>query len=164
MSWCLCCFCYAVWTERRICCVIDSPDPESFLLQQQSVKRFLIYFFSCYKITGVSREYFRCIVICIIILLSQGFDLESSDDSGHDYDDDVSGARESGFGDGDEFTTSWEDMSKLDPNLLLYKASGARNLPVMLEALSNRADPNWVNMEDEGKTPIMRAVQTVRFC
>ncbi|BFZ23577.1 hypothetical protein BsWGS_26617 [Bradybaena similaris] len=92
--------------------------------------------------------------------LNKSFDLESSDDSGHDYDDDVSGAGESGFGDGDEFTTSWEDMSKLDPNLLLYKASGARNLPVMLEALSNRADPNWVNMEDEGKTPIMRAVQT----
>ncbi|CAG5128146.1 unnamed protein product, partial [Candidula unifasciata] len=92
--------------------------------------------------------------------LNKSFDLESSDDSCQDYDDDVSGAGESGFGDGDEFTTSWEDMNKLDPNLLLYKASGARNLPVMLEALSNRADPNWVNMEDEGKTPIMRAVQT----
>ena len=40
-------------------------------------------------------------------------------------------------------------MSKLDPNLLLYKAAEARNLPVMLEALANGADPNWVNADDE---------------
>lgn len=53
-------------------------------------------------------------------------------------------------------------MSKLDPNLLLYKATQARNLPVMLEALANRADPNWVNQEEEGKTPLMKAVDTVR--
>ena len=58
-------------------------------------------------------------------------------------------------------TTSWEDMSKLDPNLLLYKAAEARNLPVMLEALANGADPNWVNADDEDKTPIMKAVETV---
>ena len=52
-------------------------------------------------------------------------------------------------------------MSKLDPNLLLYKAAEARNLPVMLEALANGADPNWVNVDDEDKTPIMKAVETV---
>ncbi|RUS76306.1 hypothetical protein EGW08_015930 [Elysia chlorotica] len=60
----------------------------------------------------------------------------------------------------DEMTTSWEDMSRLDPHLLLYKACGARNLPVMLQALANRADPNWVNLDDGGRTPIMRAVVT----
>ena len=62
----------------------------------------------------------------------------------------------------DDLTTSWEDMSRLDPHLLLYKACGARNLPVMLQALANKADPNWVNLEDGGRTPIMRAVVTVR--
>ncbi|CAL1530470.1 unnamed protein product [Lymnaea stagnalis] len=93
--------------------------------------------------------------------LNKSLDLESSDESSHDVDDDSTGPSGAGSStDGDRFTTSWEDMSRLDPNLLLYKASGARNLPVMLEALSNKADPNWVNLEEDGKTPIMRAVQT----
>jgi Arf-GAP/coiled-coil/ANK repeat/PH domain-containing protein len=92
--------------------------------------------------------------------LNKNFDIESSDDSCQDYDDEASAAGGNVTVDGDDLTTSWEDMSKLDPNLLLYKASGARNLPVMLEALSNKADPNWVNLEDEGKTPIMKAIQT----
>ena len=57
--------------------------------------------------------------------------------------------------------TSWEDMSTLDPNMLLFKAAQARNLPVMLEALANRADPNWVSVDNEDKTPIMKAIETV---
>ncbi|XP_012942189.1 arf-GAP with coiled-coil, ANK repeat and PH domain-containing protein 2 [Aplysia californica] len=96
--------------------------------------------------------------------LNKSLDLESSDESSPDFDEDSVGDGDgSGRGvamDGDQFHTSWEDMSKLDPNLLLYKASGARNLGVMLEALGNRADPNWVNLEEEGRTPIMKAVQT----
>lgn len=95
-----------------------------------------------------------------------GLDLESSDESSPDLEDDGSSTSTADsintkVKDGDQYTTSWEDMTKLDPNLLLYKASGARNLPVMIEALSNRADPNWVNMDEEGRTPIMKAVQTV---
>lgn len=76
-------------------------------------------------------------------------DLESSDGSDIEDADDTTS------------TTSWEDMSKLDPNLLLYKAAQARNLPVMLEALANKADPNWVNQDDKGMTPLMKAVDTV---
>ncbi|XP_048766757.1 arf-GAP with coiled-coil, ANK repeat and PH domain-containing protein 2-like isoform X3 [Ostrea edulis] len=75
-----------------------------------------------------------------------GIDLESSEGSDLEEADDTTS------------TTSWEDMSKLDPNLLLYKATQARNLPVMLEALANKADPNWVNQEEDGKTPLMKAV------
>ncbi|CAC5382180.1 ACAP [Mytilus coruscus] len=44
--------------------------------------------------------------------------------------------------------------------MLLYKAAQARNLTVMLEALANGADPNWVNEEEEGRTPLMKAVET----
>ncbi|XP_062590479.1 arf-GAP with coiled-coil, ANK repeat and PH domain-containing protein 2-like isoform X2 [Saccostrea cucullata] len=80
--------------------------------------------------------------------IGRSIDIESSE--GSDLED----------GDDTTSTTSWEDMSKLDPNLLLYKAAQARNLPVMLEALANRADPNWVNQDDEGKTPLMKAVDT----
>lgn len=80
--------------------------------------------------------------------LSKNLELDSSDDS----------ASEEGVE--DAVTTSWEDMSKLDPNLLLYKAAEARNLPVMLEALANGGDPNWVNPDDNDKTPIMKAVET----
>jgi Arf-GAP/coiled-coil/ANK repeat/PH domain-containing protein len=45
--------------------------------------------------------------------------------------------------------------------MLLFKAAQARNLTVMLEALANGADPNWVNEEEEGRTPLMKAVETV---
>ena len=87
-----------------------------------------------------------------IPLLVYLVDIELESSEGSDLDD----------ADDTTSTTSWEDMSKLDPNLLLYKATQARNLPVMLEALANRADPNWVNQEEEGKTPLMKAVDTVR--
>ncbi|XP_022340712.2 arf-GAP with coiled-coil, ANK repeat and PH domain-containing protein 2-like isoform X1 [Crassostrea virginica] len=80
--------------------------------------------------------------------IGHNIELESSEGSDLDDADDTTS------------TTSWEDMSKLDPNLLLYKATQARNLPVMLEALANRADPNWVNQEEEGRTPLMKAVDT----
>ncbi|XP_070560410.1 arf-GAP with coiled-coil, ANK repeat and PH domain-containing protein 2-like isoform X2 [Ptychodera flava] len=55
-------------------------------------------------------------------------------------------------------TTSLEDLSKLHPNMLLYKAAGANNLPVMLEAVANGASVNWVNSEDHGRCPLHQAV------
>ncbi|XP_043919135.1 arf-GAP with coiled-coil, ANK repeat and PH domain-containing protein 3 isoform X2 [Protopterus annectens] len=51
-----------------------------------------------------------------------------------------------------------EDLRELHPGLLIYKASRARNLPVMAEALAHGADVNWVNDEDENKTPLIPAV------
>lgn len=51
-----------------------------------------------------------------------------------------------------------EDTRDLNPGALLYKASKARNLPVMAEALAHGADVNSVNEEDEGKTPLIQAV------
>lgn len=59
-------------------------------------------------------------------------------------------------------TTSLEDISKLHPDMLLYKATRARNLPVMLEAIALGANINWQNEEDEGRTPLIQAVQSVR--
>uniref|UniRef100_A0A8C2EE22 Arf-GAP with coiled-coil, ANK repeat and PH domain-containing protein n=1 Tax=Cyprinus carpio TaxID=7962 RepID=A0A8C2EE22_CYPCA len=51
-----------------------------------------------------------------------------------------------------------EDGRELDPNTLLYKASRARNLPVMAEALAHGADINSVSEEDESKSPLIQAV------
>nr|XP_033778197.1 arf-GAP with coiled-coil, ANK repeat and PH domain-containing protein 3 isoform X2 [Geotrypetes seraphini] len=51
-----------------------------------------------------------------------------------------------------------EDMRELHPGLLVYKASRARNLPVMAQALAHGADVNWMNEEDENKTPLIQAV------
>ncbi|XP_063799105.1 arf-GAP with coiled-coil, ANK repeat and PH domain-containing protein 3 [Pseudophryne corroboree] len=51
-----------------------------------------------------------------------------------------------------------EDLRELHPGLLMYKASCARNLPIMAEALANGANVNWVNDEDESKTPLIQAV------
>ncbi|NXY72733.1 ACAP3 protein, partial [Glareola pratincola] len=51
-----------------------------------------------------------------------------------------------------------EDLRELHPGLLIYKASQARNLPLMAEALAHGAEINWVNDEDENKTPLIQAV------
>lgn len=79
---------------------------------------------------------------------SADFDLDVSSESSDTEEDTKS-------------TTSWEDMSTLDPNMLLFKAAQARNLAVMLEALANGADSNWVNLQEDDKTPIMKAIETV---
>lgn len=55
-------------------------------------------------------------------------------------------------------TSDPEDVRELHPGALLYKASKARNLPVMAEALAHGADVNSANDEDEGKTALMQAV------
>jgi Arf-GAP/coiled-coil/ANK repeat/PH domain-containing protein len=52
-------------------------------------------------------------------------------------------------------------VSTLDPDRLLYKAADVRNLPVMLEAVANGAKCNWVNENDDGKTPLIMAVRSV---
>ncbi|XP_018333831.1 arf-GAP with coiled-coil, ANK repeat and PH domain-containing protein 2 [Agrilus planipennis] len=51
-----------------------------------------------------------------------------------------------------------EDISKLHPNLLLYKAAAAHNLPVMCKALALGADKNWSNPDDRNRTAIHQAV------
>ncbi|KFW11449.1 Arf-GAP with coiled-coil, ANK repeat and PH domain-containing protein 3, partial [Eurypyga helias] len=56
-----------------------------------------------------------------------------------------------------------EDLRELHPGLLIYKAAQARNLPLMAEALAHGAEINWVNDEDENKTPLIQAVMGVRW-
>ena len=58
-------------------------------------------------------------------------------------------------------TTSLEELTKLGPDRLLYRAAQARNLPVMLEALAQGANPNWHNPEEQGKTPLIMAIESV---
>ncbi|XP_065200219.1 arf-GAP with coiled-coil, ANK repeat and PH domain-containing protein 2 [Planococcus citri] len=53
-----------------------------------------------------------------------------------------------------------EDISKLSPNLLLYRASGAHNLPVMCHAFAAGADPNWINVEDGNRVALHQAVKS----
>lgn len=54
-----------------------------------------------------------------------------------------------------------DDISSLTPDLLLYRAAAARNLPVMLEALGNGAKLNWVNQDEEGQLPLHQGVRSV---
>ncbi|XP_066997590.2 arf-GAP with coiled-coil, ANK repeat and PH domain-containing protein 2 [Anabrus simplex] len=51
-----------------------------------------------------------------------------------------------------------EDITKLHPDLLLYKAAAAHNLPVMCQALAVGADKNWCNAEDMNRSPIHQAI------
>lgn len=64
----------------------------------------------------------------------------------------------SGEGETEQDPSDPEDLRELHPGLLMYKASRARNLPVMAEAFANGANINWVNDEDESKTPLIQAV------
>lgn len=54
-----------------------------------------------------------------------------------------------------------EDISKLNPDLLLYKAAAAHNLPVMCEAFAIGADKLWMNPEDKGRSAIHQAILSV---
>ena len=58
-------------------------------------------------------------------------------------------------------TTSFEDVSKLHPDLLLYRAAQARNLPVILQAVALGGNVNWHNEDEDGKTALIKAVESV---
>ncbi|XP_066259170.1 arf-GAP with coiled-coil, ANK repeat and PH domain-containing protein 2 [Euwallacea similis] len=51
-----------------------------------------------------------------------------------------------------------DDVSSLDSNILLYKASAADNLPVMCQALALGADKNWPNRKERDRYPLHGAV------
>lgn len=53
------------------------------------------------------------------------------------------------------------EPKEYSPGLQLYWASFARSLPDMAEALAHGAEVNWVNSEDDKRTPLMMAVQGV---
>lgn len=86
-------------------------------------------------------------------ILLFGDDLETQPPSNIDLSSD----QESTEGEESE-TVGEEDISKLHPSLLLYKASSAHNVPVMCEALALGADKNWVNSEDRNRQPLHAAV------
>uniref|UniRef100_A0A668AZ96 Arf-GAP with coiled-coil, ANK repeat and PH domain-containing protein n=1 Tax=Myripristis murdjan TaxID=586833 RepID=A0A668AZ96_9TELE len=58
---------------------------------------------------------------------------------------------------GDE--TVFYEPKEYSPGLQLYWASYARSLPDMAEALAHGAEVNWVNTEDDKRTPLIMAVQ-----
>lgn len=74
---------------------------------------------------------------------------------------DLSSDQESTGGEDNDIFPVDEDLSKLNPNLLLYKAAAAHNLPVMCHALALGASKNWINQDEGGSTPIHQAVLSV---
>ncbi|XP_012282480.1 arf-GAP with coiled-coil, ANK repeat and PH domain-containing protein 2 [Orussus abietinus] len=58
----------------------------------------------------------------------------------------------------DEGFADEEDLQNLHPEMLLYKAAAAHNLPVMCAALAAGADKLWVNVKDRGRSPIHQAI------
>ncbi|XP_072543213.1 LOW QUALITY PROTEIN: arf-GAP with coiled-coil, ANK repeat and PH domain-containing protein 2 [Salminus brasiliensis] len=53
----------------------------------------------------------------------------------------------------------FSELTEPCPGLLLYWASCSSSLPDMAEAFALGADANWVNGEDQNRTPLMQAVQ-----
>ncbi|XP_037077071.1 arf-GAP with coiled-coil, ANK repeat and PH domain-containing protein 3-like [Pollicipes pollicipes] len=58
----------------------------------------------------------------------------------------------------DDATLDPEAMCDLNPDMLLWKAAAAHNLPVICSALALRADPCWPNSDRAGRTPLHAAV------
>lgn len=54
-------------------------------------------------------------------------------------------------------------MSTLKPDMLLYRAAAAHNLPVMCHAIAVGADRNWKNPKDKERTCLFQAILSVRL-
>ncbi|XP_014473274.1 PREDICTED: arf-GAP with coiled-coil, ANK repeat and PH domain-containing protein 3 isoform X2 [Dinoponera quadriceps] len=75
----------------------------------------------------------------------------------------VSSDQDSTAGEDEEFIDE-EDIENLHPDMLLYKAAAAHNLPVMCAALAAGADKLWSNVNDKSRSALHQAIMSVRFC
>lgn len=66
--------------------------------------------------------------------------------------------QESTSGEEDNTIMECEEFDKLNPNYLLYKASGGHNLPVMCQALALGADKNWYNPDELDRSALHAAI------
>ncbi|XP_076750552.1 centaurin beta 1A [Xylocopa sonorina] len=69
----------------------------------------------------------------------------------------LSSDQDSTAGEEEEFTDE-EDIENLHPEMLLYKAAAAHNLPVMCAALAAGADKLWTNVNDRGRNALHQAI------
>lgn len=73
----------------------------------------------------------------------------------------LSSDQDSTAGEDEEFTNE-EDIENLHPEMLLYKAAAAHNLPVMCAALAAGADKLWSNVNDKSRSALHQAIISVR--
>ncbi|XP_033330197.2 centaurin beta 1A [Megalopta genalis] len=69
----------------------------------------------------------------------------------------LSSDQDSTVGEDEEFTDE-EDIENLHPDMLLYKAAAAHNLPVMCAAFATGADKSWSNVNDKGRNALHQAI------
>ncbi|XP_011703691.1 PREDICTED: arf-GAP with coiled-coil, ANK repeat and PH domain-containing protein 2 [Wasmannia auropunctata] len=69
----------------------------------------------------------------------------------------LSSDQDSTAGEDEEFTDE-EDIENLHPEMLLYKAAAAHNLPVMCAALAAGADKLWSNVNDKSRSALHQAI------
>ncbi|KAM4872450.1 arf-GAP with coiled-coil, ANK repeat and PH domain-containing protein 3 isoform 2-T2 [Thomomys bottae] len=69
-------------------------------------------------------------------------------------------ASEESSGEAEAEAEAWglSDVRELHPGLLAHRAARTRDLPALATALAHGAEVNWVDTEDEGKTPLVQAV------
>lgn len=72
----------------------------------------------------------------------------------------LSSDQDSTAGEDEEFTNE-EDIENLHPEMLLYKAAAAHNLPVMCAALAAGADKVWSNVNDKSRSALHQAIISV---
>lgn len=72
----------------------------------------------------------------------------------------LSSDQDSTAGEDEEFIDE-EDIENLHPEMLLYKAAAAHNLPVMCAALAANADKLWSNVNDKNRSALHQAIISV---
>lgn len=72
----------------------------------------------------------------------------------------LSSDQDSTAGEDEEFTDE-EDITNLHPDILLYKAAGAHNVPIMCAALAAGADKLWSNINDKSRNALHQAIISV---
>lgn len=86
--------------------------------------------------------------------------IESTRDENDDFN--LGSDQDSTDGEDNDSFVNEEDLTTLNAEYLLYKASAAHNLPVMCYALALSASKNWANDNDAKRTALHQAVLSVR--
>ncbi|XP_063703447.1 arf-GAP with coiled-coil, ANK repeat and PH domain-containing protein 2 [Culicoides brevitarsis] len=100
-----------------------------------------------------------------ILIIGENFKAATTPGCGNDNDETTNNTPQVSIGHSDQESTSGEEdiideeeMDKLNPNYLLYKAALAHNIPVMCQALALGANKNWENSQDFDRTALHQAI------
>lgn len=98
-----------------------------------------------------------------MILLDENIGIDQEDEEMDISMKMLNSDQDSTSGEEDDSTIRIEDVHKLNPNYVLYRASALHNLPIMCQAIALGADKNWANVDENCRTPLHQAIVSGEF-